>query len=171
MKFRQTKSLMITALMTGTLVTPCLNAKSYDLPRLNKVISDLEIKVWTKNEQELLDLSNKVVRQIQLHPRSPYGFYLLSHLKLREFTNAPEDFALVRQSSELAQQAIDLAPTNEVGYVALAEALDVAGQSEKASKLLSTFCRLGSRAWMALLFHAGPLAGSKCFKKKRFWPC
>lgn len=98
----------------------------------------LERRVWTSTHFELSDLENEVVRRIQVDPYDAFSFYLLSHLNLRLFTNSPQDLALIKYASEMAQQAIELSPKEDVGYIALAETLDLMGQTDKGIDLLTT---------------------------------
>jgi tetratricopeptide (TPR) repeat protein len=98
----------------------------------------LELRVWISAPHQLNDLEHEVVRQVQEHPDDAFFYYLLAHLNLRLFSNSPQDLALVKHASEMAQQAIDLSPKEDYGYIALAETLDLMGQSEKGVDLLET---------------------------------
>jgi len=133
--------IILLTLALGFLAKPAMaqNSSAETLPRLQQ----LERDIWTKSHKILDDLERSITREIQIDSYSAYAFYLLSHLKLREFTNSPEDLALVRQASELAQHATELEPKSDYGYIALAETLDTMGQPEKAVNLLNSATAMG----------------------------
>jgi tetratricopeptide (TPR) repeat protein len=96
----------------------------------------LEVRVWTADEHELPALEHDVVREMQLNPRSAMAHHLLAHVLVRIFAKDPGDLYILKQASDLAQQAIDLAPKDGIGYVALADILDLMGNSDRGLKLL-----------------------------------
>jgi tetratricopeptide (TPR) repeat protein len=97
----------------------------------------LEIRVWTAEEYEMHAVEAEVVRAIQVHPTSAAAHALLSHVMVRTFSKDPSDLYVLEQASDLAQQAIDLAPQSDAGYVALANVLDVMGQADRGLALLN----------------------------------
>ncbi len=129
-------------------------------------LQQLERDVWTKSDNILDDLERRITREIQIDPYSAYPFYLLSHLKLREFTNSPEDLALVKQASELAQQATELEPKSDYGYIALAETLDTMGQPEKAINLLNSAAAMGISPTWRFYFSLARLQAQSAPQKK-----
>lgn len=97
----------------------------------------LEVRVWTADEHDLPELEHEVVREMQMHPRSAMAHHLLAHVMVRIFAKDPSDLYILKQASDLAQQAIDLAPKDGIGYVALADILDLMGNADRGLKLLS----------------------------------
>lgn len=120
-------------LLLVTILTP--SAWLHAAPT-NGSADDLEDRVWSADERELPNLHAEVVRLLQTHPSSALGHYLLSHLQIRQFAKDPSDLQLLRQASDLAQQAVDLDPKNEYGFIALADILDLMGYTAKATALL-----------------------------------
>lgn len=82
---------------------------------------DLEVRVWTSDEQDLASLEQEVTHLMQQDAHSVLAHQLLSHLMVRQFTRDPSDLYVLRQAADLAQQAVDLEPDNPRGYSALAE--------------------------------------------------
>jgi tetratricopeptide (TPR) repeat protein len=103
----------------------------------------LEVRVWTADEHELNFLEQDVVKVIQLDPHSAVGHGLLAHLMVRFFSKDPSDLYILKQASDLAQQAIDLAPSAPYGYVAMADILDLMGSADRGLKLLDDAERTG----------------------------
>lgn len=108
----------------------------------SKLFEELETKVWLSKDSDLLLLEKETVKEFQKHPKSPFIHYLLSHLYMRLFifqnTNNTETESLnyLQKSLELAQQAILLSPESETGYIAVADILDIMGESEKSKLIL-----------------------------------
>ncbi len=132
----------------------------------DKDLSQLEKDVWTASETQLLDLEARVVRYIQRDAEDPIPFYLLAHLRLREFTNSPEDLVLIRQAAELAQQAVELSPDQDLGYVALAETLDLMSQSSKGIQLLESASAFGVQPTWRIYFTLARLYAESGSKEK-----
>jgi len=97
----------------------------------------LERKVWEAKTSDLGSLEIEITRIIQRHPDSTFGHYLLRHVYMRLFSETPSELNLLKTASDLAQQAIELGPLNEIGYVALANVLDAMGHSAKGVELLT----------------------------------
>lgn len=115
----------------------------------------MEQAIWLNPLTEAAELDAKVSREIQLHPQSAFDHYLLGHLQVRLFTENPGDMALLRRASELGQQAIDLEPTSDYGYVVIAEILDLMGQQPNAFKILDpSLTPALSKSWRADLLIA-----------------
>lgn len=104
---------------------------------------DLERRAWTSQDSQLSSLENEVVRFIQIDPKNAYPFYLLSHIHLRKFTQSTENLMAIKVATDLAQQAVELEPRSDLGYIALAENLDIMGQGDRAVELLSNISTLG----------------------------
>ena len=98
----------------------------------------LESRAWSGEPKELRDLEQDVTAIIQSDPYNFFAHYILSQVYLRLFTAEPEDMMLLKAASDLAQQAIELAPAEEYGYIALATVLDAMGHSAKATQLLKS---------------------------------
>ncbi|MEZ4741276.1 MAG: tetratricopeptide repeat protein [Bdellovibrionota bacterium] len=99
-------------------------------------LQQLESSVWTSNDYLLPELETKVIRLLQENPTNSFYHYLMSHLSIRMLAANPSQTRLMDQASTLAQQAIDLSPKSEYGYLALAELLDLMGQPEKGISLI-----------------------------------
>ena len=97
---------------------------------------DLEVRVWTSDEQDLPSLEQQVTHLMQQDAHSVVAHQLLSHLMVRQFTRDPSDLYVLRQAADLAQQAVDLEPDNPRGYSALADILDLMGNAERGLTLL-----------------------------------
>jgi tetratricopeptide (TPR) repeat protein len=97
----------------------------------------LERRVWEAKTSELGSLEIEIARIIQRAPESTFGHYLLSHIYMRLFSETPSELNLLKTASDLAQQAIELGPQNEIGYVALANVLDAMGHPVKGVELLT----------------------------------
>lgn len=120
----------ISAAMVGALALGTAPAKAAPDSR------SLEVRVWTADEHELPLLEHDVVREMQLNPKSAMAHHLLAHVLVRIFAKDPGDLYVLKQASDLAQQAIDLAPKDGIGYVALADILDLMGNSSRGLQLL-----------------------------------
>lgn len=100
-------------------------------------IRELEVRVWTAEDSQIPGLEKEVTQLLQVDPRSVAAHQLLSHVFVRLFTRDPSDIYILRQAADLAQQAVDLAPSDPAGYAALADILDLMGNTEGAVKLLT----------------------------------
>ena len=101
-------------------------------------IRELEVRVWTSEDSQVPGLEKEVTQLLQVDPRSVAAHQLLSHVFVRIFTRDPSDIYVLRQAADLAQQAVDLAPNDPAGYAALADILDLMGNTEGAVKLLAS---------------------------------
>ena len=109
-------------------------------------LEDLETHVWTADDTDLPRIERLVVRSLQMEPRSPMNHYLMAHVLVRMFSTDPSQLQLLRQASELAQQAVDIEPFADFGYVALADILDLMGHSQKAEALIRDAENAGVRS-------------------------
>ncbi len=99
-------------------------------------LASLEERIWISDDEALPLLERETVRLLQTRPGSSYHHFLLSHVYLRKFASDQQDVDALRTASELATQALELAPDQEFGYVAMAEVLDVLGQNLKAAAVV-----------------------------------
>lgn len=102
------------------------------------VLADLETRIWNGEESSLSQLENEVARGIQEDPHSVYAHYLLAHVYVRRFSQTPGEMQILKTASELAEQAVELDPSSDLGYLAMADILDLMGQTSKAVTLIST---------------------------------
>jgi tetratricopeptide (TPR) repeat protein len=100
-------------------------------------LDKLEDEVWLAEDHELPFIEQRVTRQIQLHPRSAQAHYLMALVLKRSFAADPGELLYLRQASQTAQQAVDLDPQSDYGYVAMADVLDLMGNGDKGLALLS----------------------------------
>lgn len=96
----------------------------------------LEKQVWTAEESQFSTLENQIAKRIQINPHSAADHYLLAHLYVKRYGENPSRIRYLKKASDLGQQALDLAPKKEWGYVIIAEVLDLMGQTENALKIL-----------------------------------
>ena len=150
-RFKRLPSLLPIVLLGYCLFLP--NVSCYGKDRASRTYDIdgaalLEKSVWNAEPVEFEKLEKSVVRMIQLEPRSSMGHYLLAHLFVRKFSDDPTDLSLLRQASELAQQAMDLDKKADYGYVVVAEILDLMGQQQNALRVLKS-CpdSIEARSW------------------------
>lgn len=99
-------------------------------------INDLERQVWIADEEDFAHLEHMIAREMQVNPYSGLAHYLMAHLYVRKFSIDPSDMKLLRRASELGQQAIEIEPNRDYGYVVVAEILDLMGQPANGVKIL-----------------------------------
>jgi tetratricopeptide (TPR) repeat protein len=97
----------------------------------------LESRLWSSDEKDLAQIEQDVVRLIQDRPHSVFAHHLMAHIKMRAFATDPRDLYALKQASDLAQQAVDLDIRNPLGYVAMANVLDLMGASDRGVDLLN----------------------------------
>lgn len=98
----------------------------------------LETKAWTVEDTELDKVETQIVRLVQQDPRDAFAHYLLAQVLSRRFAAVPTELSALRQATDLAEQAIDLAPSQEYGHLALAQILDQMGQTDKGIELIES---------------------------------
>ena len=99
---------------------------------LAESLEKLEVKVLTQYEDFLPETEREVIAELQIHPHSAYAHYLMSHLYLRRYIAEPMQNTYAENAIQLAQQALDLDNTSEFGYLALSDAYQTLGFTEKA---------------------------------------
>ena len=146
------KSTRFTGIKTILSVLIAINTTS---PIQASSFKEIERRVWLDDERSFADIENIVVAALQNEPNSAKFHYLLSHLFVRRYSNSPADMNLLKKASELAQQAIDLSPKEEYGYVIIAEVLDIMGQTPNALKMLdSNYNPLFTPGWRTWFMRA-----------------
>jgi tetratricopeptide (TPR) repeat protein len=95
----------------------------------------LETRVW--NNPDLFTTEQEIVRKIQVNPSDAYAHYLLSVLKTRGFMENPLETTDQHLAIQLAQQSIDLQPDSDMGFMAMAHALDAMGRTKQAVTLMN----------------------------------
>jgi tetratricopeptide (TPR) repeat protein len=129
---RVTKSLKVAVISCSLL----LSGSSLEQSSIHSA-TNLEEKIWLAGqESEIWSIEKQATLRVQLSATESYNFYLLSLVHLRLFLSDPSDLGKLRSATELAQQAIDLAPEQEHGYIALANILDASGHSKTAVKII-----------------------------------
>lgn len=99
-------------------------------------LKELEVRTWTADESELHKIEQELVKVMQREPGSAYVHHLLSHLMVRIYSKNPGDMYILKQASDLAQQAIDLEPSFSGGYASYSHLLDLMGNTDGALKLM-----------------------------------
>jgi tetratricopeptide (TPR) repeat protein len=139
---------------------PAIYADQRSIDNHSKGSGDLNVKgteeaIASADEAELNLLEVKIARVIQTNPSDVAANYLMSTLLLRMFTLDPGSYSLIRQSTELATQTYDLSNKGDFGITALANILEVSGESERGLALLAEAERLGMHlGWRADLARA-----------------
>ncbi len=133
---------------------------------VSREMSELEIKAWTADDHELSELERRIVRVMQTTPESALAHHLLAHVLIRQFSRDPGDLFMLKQASDLAQQAIDLEPKSDAGYVAVAEVLDLMGNPDRALALLVEAENLGVKKSWRFAFTRSRLAGGEASTEK-----
>lgn len=95
-----------------------------------------EERIWTADLDEFAQLERFLVRRVQVNPNSAYNHFLLSKVYLGMFEADQQDSDALRTASDLAAQAVEIAPDQEFGYVAMAEILQALGHDTKALAVL-----------------------------------
>ena len=132
------------ALAKNTIVAPI----SHNLRVTEEIIA-------TAPAGELPKLEIRIARILQENPRDLYGNYLMSTLLLRMFTVDPGNYALIRQSTELAAQTYDLNKKSDLSIAALANILEVTGENDRGLALLNDSQKHGIKlGWRSKLAKA-----------------
>ncbi|RYZ48616.1 MAG: tetratricopeptide repeat protein, partial [Proteobacteria bacterium] len=66
-----------------------------------------------------------------------YEHYLIAELSLRMFKHNPSELRYLKVASEMSQQAIEIAPNKEYGYLVAAQVLDLMGYRDEAVEMLA----------------------------------
>lgn len=125
---------------------------------------DLEGRVWSSQDSQLSDLESEISKNIQISPHSSFMHYLLGQINIRKFMLNPYEMHLLRQAAEMGQQAIDLRPDKDFGYVIAAQVLDMMGYSDNALKLIdNTFNTKIKDSWRTWFLKSKIKAASHTF--------
>lgn len=125
----------------------------------------LENQIWTSNLDDYEALERSAVRMLQLNP-GDYEHYLIAELSLRMFKHNPAELRYLKQASDMSQQAIELSPNKEFGYLVAAQVLDLMGYKQEATEMLATRPTF-SQGWRTS-FVRGVLASSQEVDKDSF---
>ncbi len=136
-----TKVISKIIILSATLLTPLAGGETA------KANLDIELITWQGEKSTFSDIENTLTRRIQVDPYSAKDHYLLAHLYIRKYSESPSEMNLLKKASDLAQQSIDLSPAKEYGYVALAEVLDVMGQTNSALQILRNNSSPFKKGW------------------------
>lgn len=145
--------LSLWCLFAGSAVLANSTIKSATIP----LTPDLETSVWNADETKLGRIEAQIVRLVQKNPSSVYSHYLLSHLYVRRFSQSPGEMQILKTASELAEQTVDLDPSSDFGYLAMADILDLMGQTSKAVSLLTAAKKAGMTTSWRYHFHMARL--------------
>lgn len=133
---------------------------------INSRLADLEARVWSGDDFDLPAVERETVRIVQIDPKSAYAHQLMSHILVRFFTRDPGDLYLLKQASDLAQQAMDLDPTADSGYVAMADIMDLMGNPERGLALLDEAAAAGAEPTWRFYFTRSRLVSDDIDIKK-----
>jgi tetratricopeptide (TPR) repeat protein len=155
----------VRALFAASLASGVLASVAHAKP-IDAQLADLEARVWSADDYDLPAVEREVVRMIQVDPRSAYAHQLLSHILVRFFTRDPGDLYVLKQASDLAQQAIDLDPKADSGYVAMADIMDLMGNPERGLALLDEAAAAGAEPSWRFYFTRSRLVSDDTDVKK-----
>ncbi|WP_141736275.1 TPR end-of-group domain-containing protein [Oligoflexus tunisiensis] len=147
-------------LASTLLLLPSLTTASPKIPPAPKTIPQprtLEESVWLAEMEELDKLEKSAARLVQEDPYSAFGHYLLAELYLKQFKQNPSQLRYLKHASELGQQAIELSPQDEYGYIVSAQVLDLMGYTENALSILDGDSKLPVRQSWRVDFMRGQL--------------
>ncbi len=96
----------------------------------------LENHIWTSDLSNYESLERTAVRLLQENPGA-YEHYLIAELSLRMFKHNPSELRYLKQASEMSQQAIELSPNKEYGYLVASQVLDLMGYKQEAVEMLA----------------------------------
>lgn len=122
------KEIFSAALFVLLLVQPGLQAET--------PAQSLEVSIWNANLEDFPKLEREAVRALQHNPGA-FEHYLVAALSLQMFKQNPQELRYLKQASDLSQQAIELAPSKEFGYLVAAQVLDLMGYKDDARDMLS----------------------------------
>ncbi len=117
----------------------------------------LEESIWLADVDQLDHLEQAAARLVQQDPYSSFGHYLLAEMYLKQFKQSPSQLRLLKQASELGQQAIELNPKEDYGYIVSAQVLDLMGYTDNALDILEGDGRLPLRSSWRVDFLRGQL--------------
>ena len=104
------------------------------------VVENLEVAVWNASPATLQHVEKRLVHELTRENQdTSFLYYLLSLTYLRMFTMDPTYVKGLQQALQLAQEAIEMQPTRENGYLAMTEMLFALGKQKEALFLLHTF--------------------------------
>lgn len=125
----------------------------------------LENQIWTSNLDDYPALERAAVRLLQTNPGA-YEHYLVAELSLRMFKLNPAELRFLKQASDMSQQAIELSPNKEYGYLVAAQVLDLMGYKQEAEEMLAERPSF-AQGWRTS-FVRGVLASSQEVDKESF---
>ncbi|MCX6127158.1 MAG: tetratricopeptide repeat protein [Proteobacteria bacterium] len=125
--------------------------------------TNLEREVYLAPLASLDLLEHKIARIIQTSQNSSWAHYLMSVLLLRIYLREPSDTSYLRASASMAAQTYELNPSSELGIVALANVLEINGETEKGLALLNEAEKRGKIdfTWRFYFAKARILAGEE----------
>lgn len=106
-------------------------------------ITKMEESISEASERDLNKLEISIARMLQNDPSNIHANYLMSTLLLKMYTTDPGSFALIKQSTELAAQTYDLGRRDELGIAALANILEISGETERGLAMLNEVDKRG----------------------------
>ena len=95
---------------------------------------NLEKLVWKMDNP--IKVEKKLVRYLSEKPLSPFIHYLMSVTYLKKYKRHPNKLSLLQKSYQLANQAIELNPRSQFGYLAFAQLLCFVNKPEQSLLIL-----------------------------------
>jgi len=125
-------------------------------------IQVLEEAIYEGDWKSLPGIETKIAKLLQENPTDVSANYLMSTLLLKMFTLDPGSYSLIRQSTELAAQTYDLDRKSDLSIAALANILEVSGETKRGLELISDASKRGIRqGWRTKLAKARLLYDGK----------
>jgi tetratricopeptide (TPR) repeat protein len=162
-KFQKSKGKQLQSILMVVLVA-CSAAKSKAAPaeQQRSELQVLEEAIFDGDWKSLPGIEVKVAKLLQENPTDVSANYLMSTILLKMFTLDPGSYSLIRQSTELAAQTYDLDRKSDLSIAALANILEVSGETERGLELISDASKRGIRqGWRTKLAKARLLYDGK----------
>jgi tetratricopeptide (TPR) repeat protein len=125
------------------IATPNSELSSASTELSSSEFTKIEEAIFDAIESDLPKLEIRIARMLQNNPGNIHANYLMSTLLLKMYTTDPGSFILIKQSTDLAAQTYDLSRKNELGIAALANILEISGESERGLSMLNEVERRG----------------------------
>ncbi len=98
-------------------------------------LENYELEAELANPKQLEYLETLMITKLNTK-ESSYAYFILSNIYLKKFLAEPAESQLIKTAFDLAEQAIDQNPRSEKGYVALMQALETVGQSNRIDEVM-----------------------------------
>ena len=136
-------SILISRVASGLLA---LTSEKVMAEITEKEIIQYEEMISAADVEQLPGIEIKIARLMQESPHDIAASYLMSNLLLHMFISEPGNYALLRQSTELAAHAYDLNRKSDLSIAAMASILEVTGENDRGLALIAGSQRQGIKS-------------------------